>query len=171
MPPLSRTFGRIMPELLPYLGLALALIIPPRRLNRCNQLGSAPLARASGLTKWKWSGCFTKNTRCRRCSLLFCLPQCPVSSGSGRSALQFQRKAASEDSEVARAVRQGKQTRESGSQDQPGISAERIGTTRSRANFFLNRFRKLGFIEYNGGIQVHNTLLNIFLQERRRRSF
>ena len=45
------------------------------------------------------------------------------------------------------------------------ILAEMIGTTRSRVSFFMNRFRKLGFIEYNGEIQVHNTLLNIFLQE------
>ena len=45
------------------------------------------------------------------------------------------------------------------------ILAEMIGTTRSRVSFFMNRFRKLGFIEYNGEIQVHNSLLNIFLQE------
>ena len=46
------------------------------------------------------------------------------------------------------------------------ILAEMIGTTRSRVSFFMNRFRKLGFIEYDGGeIQVHNSLLNIFLQE------
>jgi CRP/FNR family transcriptional regulator, cyclic AMP receptor protein len=45
------------------------------------------------------------------------------------------------------------------------ILAEMIGTTRSRVNFFLNRFRRLGFIDYNGEIQVHNSLLNIFLQE------
>jgi CRP/FNR family cyclic AMP-dependent transcriptional regulator len=43
--------------------------------------------------------------------------------------------------------------------------AEMIGTTRSRVSFFMNRFRKLGFIEYNGEIRIHNTLLNIFLQE------
>ncbi len=43
--------------------------------------------------------------------------------------------------------------------------AEMIGTTRSRLSFFMNRFRKLGFIEYNGEIRVHNSLLNIFLQE------
>ncbi len=43
--------------------------------------------------------------------------------------------------------------------------AEMIGTTRSRVSFFMNRFRDMGFIEYNGGIQVHNSLLNIFLQE------
>ena len=45
------------------------------------------------------------------------------------------------------------------------ILAEMIGTTRSRVSFFMNRFRKLGFIEYNGEIRVHNTLLYIFLQE------
>ena len=45
------------------------------------------------------------------------------------------------------------------------VLAEMIGTTRSRVSFFMNRFRKLGFVEYNGEIRVHNTLLNIFLQE------
>ena len=45
------------------------------------------------------------------------------------------------------------------------IMAEMIGTTRSRVSFFMNRFRKLGFIEYNGEIRVHNSLLNIFLNE------
>jgi CRP/FNR family cyclic AMP-dependent transcriptional regulator len=45
------------------------------------------------------------------------------------------------------------------------LLAEMIGTTRSRVSFFMNRFRKLGFIEYNGEIRIHNTLLNIFLQE------
>ena len=45
------------------------------------------------------------------------------------------------------------------------VLAEMIGTTRSRVSFFMNRFRKLGFIEYNGEIRIHNSLLNIFLQE------
>jgi CRP-like cAMP-binding protein len=45
------------------------------------------------------------------------------------------------------------------------VLAEMIGATRSRVSFFMNRFRKLGFIEYNGEIRVHNSLLNIFLQE------
>ncbi len=45
------------------------------------------------------------------------------------------------------------------------LLAEMIGTTRSRVSFFMNRFRKLGFVEYNGEIRVHNSLLNIFLQE------
>ena len=43
--------------------------------------------------------------------------------------------------------------------------AEMIGTTRSRVSFFMNRFRKLGFIHYNGDIQVHPSLLNIVLHD------
>ncbi|MGC1360977.1 MAG: Crp/Fnr family transcriptional regulator [Silvibacterium sp.] len=43
--------------------------------------------------------------------------------------------------------------------------AEMIGTTRSRVSFFMNRFRKLGLIEYNGRIQVHKTLLNVVLHD------
>lgn len=43
--------------------------------------------------------------------------------------------------------------------------AEMIGTTRSRVSFFLNKFRKLGFIKYNGGFQVHSSLLNIVLHD------
>jgi len=44
--------------------------------------------------------------------------------------------------------------------------ADMIGTTRSRVSFFMNRFRKLGFIEYNGRIRVHKSLLNIILHDR-----
>jgi CRP/FNR family transcriptional regulator, cyclic AMP receptor protein len=44
--------------------------------------------------------------------------------------------------------------------------AEMIGTTRSRVSFFMNRFRKLGFIEYNGRIKVHKSLLNAILLDR-----
>jgi len=43
--------------------------------------------------------------------------------------------------------------------------AEIIGTTRARVNFFMNRFRKLGFIDYNGGLHVHSSLLNIVLHD------
>ncbi|SPF33404.1 Transcriptional regulator, Crp/Fnr family [Candidatus Sulfopaludibacter sp. SbA4] len=43
--------------------------------------------------------------------------------------------------------------------------AEIIGTTRSRVSFFMNRFRKLGFIHYNGGLEVHNSLLNVVLHD------
>jgi CRP/FNR family transcriptional regulator, cyclic AMP receptor protein len=44
--------------------------------------------------------------------------------------------------------------------------AEMIGTTRSRVSFFMNKFRKLGFIEYNGQIEVHNSLLNVVLYDK-----
>jgi len=44
--------------------------------------------------------------------------------------------------------------------------AEMIGTTRSRVSFFMNRFRKLGFIEYNGRIRVNKSLLNVVLHDR-----
>jgi CRP-like cAMP-binding protein len=44
--------------------------------------------------------------------------------------------------------------------------AEMIGTTRSRVSFFMNRFRKLGFVSYNGRIQVHKSLLNVVLLDQ-----
>ena len=44
--------------------------------------------------------------------------------------------------------------------------AEMVGTTRARVSFFMNKFRKLGFIEYNGGIEVHSSLLNVVLHDQ-----
>ena len=44
--------------------------------------------------------------------------------------------------------------------------AEMIGTTRARVSFFMNKFRKLGFIEYNGKLEVHNSLLNVVLHDK-----
>jgi CRP/FNR family cyclic AMP-dependent transcriptional regulator len=43
--------------------------------------------------------------------------------------------------------------------------AEMVGTTRSRVSFFMNRFRELGFIEYNGGLNVHSSFLNVVLHD------
>jgi CRP/FNR family transcriptional regulator, cyclic AMP receptor protein len=43
--------------------------------------------------------------------------------------------------------------------------AEMVGTTRSRVNFFMNKFRKLGFIEYNGGLKINNSLLSVVLRD------
>jgi CRP-like cAMP-binding protein len=43
--------------------------------------------------------------------------------------------------------------------------AEMVGTTRSRVNFFMNKFKKLGFIEYNGGLKINDSLLSIVLHE------
>jgi CRP/FNR family cyclic AMP-dependent transcriptional regulator len=45
------------------------------------------------------------------------------------------------------------------------LLAEMIGTTRSRVSFFMNKFRKLGFLEYNGGMHVHSSLLNVVLHD------
>jgi CRP/FNR family cyclic AMP-dependent transcriptional regulator len=44
--------------------------------------------------------------------------------------------------------------------------AEMIGTTRARVSFFMNKFRKLGFIEYNGKLEAHSSFLNMVLQEK-----
>ena len=41
-----------------------------------------------------------------------------------------------------------------------------VGTTRSRVSFFMNRFRKLGFIKYNGELEVHSSLLNVILHDK-----
>ena len=43
--------------------------------------------------------------------------------------------------------------------------ADMIGTTRSRVSFFMNKFRKLGFIQYNGGLRIHSSLLNVVLHD------
>ncbi len=45
------------------------------------------------------------------------------------------------------------------------VLAEIVGTTRSRVNFFMNKFRKLGFIDYNGDIKVHDSLLTVVLHD------
>jgi CRP-like cAMP-binding protein len=44
--------------------------------------------------------------------------------------------------------------------------AEMIGTTRSRVSYFMNKFRRLGFIDYNGRIEVHSSLLSVFLNDQ-----
>jgi CRP/FNR family cyclic AMP-dependent transcriptional regulator len=46
-----------------------------------------------------------------------------------------------------------------------GTLAEMVGTTRSRVNFFMNKFRKLGFIDYNGGVEVNSSLLSVVLHD------
>jgi Crp-like helix-turn-helix domain len=43
--------------------------------------------------------------------------------------------------------------------------AEMVGTTRSRVNFFMNKFRKLGLIKYNGGLQINESLLSVVLHD------
>ena len=48
----------------------------------------------------------------------------------------------------------------------PQTLAETIGTTRSRVSFFMNKFRKLGLIDYNGGIGIRSSLLNVVLRDQ-----
>ncbi|HET8825789.1 MAG TPA: helix-turn-helix domain-containing protein, partial [Terriglobales bacterium] len=43
--------------------------------------------------------------------------------------------------------------------------AEMVGTTRSRVSHFMNKFRKLGFIKYNGGLEIHDSLLRVVLHD------
>ena len=43
--------------------------------------------------------------------------------------------------------------------------AEMVGTTRPRISFFMNKFRRLGFIDYNGNLQVHSSLLSVVLRD------
>ena len=43
--------------------------------------------------------------------------------------------------------------------------AEMVGTTRARVSFFMNKFRKLGFVQYDGGLEVHSSLLNVILHD------
>jgi CRP/FNR family cyclic AMP-dependent transcriptional regulator len=45
------------------------------------------------------------------------------------------------------------------------VLAEMVGTTRSRVNYFMNKFRRLGFIDYNGGLKIHNSLLGVVLHD------
>ena len=46
-----------------------------------------------------------------------------------------------------------------------GVLADMVGTTRSRVNFFMNKFRRLGFIEYNGGLKINTSLMSVVLHE------
>jgi len=73
-------------------------------------------------------------------------------------------KTAGADSLAAGALRQRIRTAKVPKVSQEML-AEMVGTTRSRVNFFMNKFRKLGFIRYNGGLQVHSSLLSVVLHE------
>ena len=46
-----------------------------------------------------------------------------------------------------------------------GMLAEMIGTSRPRVNFFMTKFRKMGFIKYNGGLQINRSLLSVVLHD------
>jgi CRP/FNR family transcriptional regulator, cyclic AMP receptor protein len=85
--------------------------------------------------------------------------------GSGRPALQFEREPFGEGASCSNFGKEGR--------PQPIITkvsqeklAEMIGTTQSRVSFFMNKFRKLGFISYNGTMEVHSSLLSVVLSDR-----
>ena len=90
----------------------------------------------------------------------------PNRGGLDRSAVQLQREAARPHSSIACTLRQG---RRAPTELLPKVSqetlAEMIGTTRSRVNFFMNKFRKLGFIKYNGGLEINTSLLSVVLHD------
>ena len=77
----------------------------------------------------------------------------------------------SSEKRLARILLQLVQVGKSGTTDPviPRISqemlAEMVGTTRARVNFFMNRFRKMGFLDYNGGLRVNSSLLNVILHD------
>ena len=89
----------------------------------------------------------------------------PHRGGSHRPALQFHRKTIC--AYVLLLARYGEP--EASHRALPQVSqeilAEMIGTTRSRVNFFMNKFRKLGFIDYNGGLKINNSLLSVVLRD------
>ena len=92
--------------------------------------------------------------------------QHPHRRGPRRSAVQLEREAPRAHAAAAGPLRRST-TPSSGRL--PKLSqetlAEMVGTTRSRVNFFMNKFRKLGFIEYNGGIKINNSLLSVVLHD------
>ena len=85
---------------------------------------------------------------------------------SGRSAFQLQREASGENSTVDGRISVSRGTGTLIPPITQETLAEMIGTTRSRVSFFMNRFRKLGLIEYNGRIRVHKSLLNVVLHDK-----
>ena len=82
-----------------------------------------------------------------------------------RPALQLQREAACPYAPAAGAVRRTRGVSPRPSEVSQEVLAEMVGTTRSRVNFFMNKFRKLGFIDYNGGLKVNNSLLSVVLRD------
>jgi CRP-like cAMP-binding protein len=79
---------------------------------------------------------------------------------------EFEREAPRPTSPSSLQIRQGRQSEPIVGKYSQEMLAEMIGTTRSRVSFFMNKFRKLGLIEYNGKLEVHKSLLNMVLQEK-----
>ena len=140
-----------------FLGEDCMVFAHPLRLSTATAMTECALP---GSPRPKWSASFTRNRNCPRCSRLFfwrriqadLVDQLFNSSEKRLARILLLLAQFGKESKPETVV--------------PKISQDQmIGTTRSRVSFFMNRFRKLGFVEYNGEIRVHNTLLNIFLQE------
>ena len=82
-----------------------------------------------------------------------------------RPAVQLHREAARPYALAAGAVRRARGISPRASEAVSEVLAEMVGTTRSRVNFFMNKFRKLGFIDYNGALKVNNSLLSVVLRD------
>ena len=90
-----------------------------------------------------------------------------VEEESGRSALQLNRKTACASVAAVGQFWKGRPTGANSREDRK-LFAEMIGTTRSRVSHFMNKFRQLGFIDYNGHLEVHNSLLSVLLSDQPR---
>jgi CRP-like cAMP-binding protein len=91
----------------------------------------------------------------------------PDRRGSDRSALQLERETFGAHAVAAGPLREAGQAHARGPADFAGTLAEMVGTTRSRVNFFLNKFKKLGFIEYDGDnpLKINSSLLSVVLHD------
>jgi CRP/FNR family cyclic AMP-dependent transcriptional regulator len=85
--------------------------------------------------------------------------------GLGGTTRQFQREAARADAAVLAHFRQEGKPETVIAKISQETLAEKIGTTRSRVSYVMNKFRKLGFINYNGDFPVHSSLLNVVLHD------
>jgi cAMP-binding proteins - catabolite gene activator and regulatory subunit of cAMP-dependent protein kinases len=89
-----------------------------------------------------------------------------VSRRTGRSTVQFERETAGTDPSASGEFWQGRSAGANHRKISQETLAEMIGTTRSRVSFFMNKFRELGLIDYNGHIEVHSSLLNVVLHDQ-----
>jgi Crp-like helix-turn-helix domain len=85
--------------------------------------------------------------------------------GLGGPAFQFERKASGEGTFANGEFRQRRKAERVITKVSQATLAEMVGTTRSRVSVFMNKFRKLGLINYNGDLEVHNSLLSMVLHE------
>jgi hypothetical protein len=147
-------------------------------LNAGEFLGedALPVSSAYGVGQCDGRVCHRQNRGCDDTRLrdqptfsqqfaLSAISQCPDRSGPGRSLFNSSENGWLEFSCLAHFGKDGKLDPVIPHVNQE-ILAARVGTTRSRINYFMNKFRKLGFIEYdNGTLNVHSSLLNVIVHD------